>query len=221
MAEQIPPIEDPDGFELVRNAIGQILVEEMASQRAQAIAQSIDPTPWDIPIFLERTHALDALNAGVEIPVINVWYDNSNTEGAKSNSANQQSQSVFNVDCIASVKTKETATGQISGDEATQYEVHRIARVARQLIMHPKWIVLGLNNVVGRRWMGTRQAFQPNSGQMPVNNVSGCRIQFYVSHKETVPFDILTDAEQALVTVYTDPEHENIKYQALYDWAQE
>jgi hypothetical protein len=221
MPEQIPLIEDPDGFEIVRNAIGQILVEEMASQKQQAIDKAIDPTPWDIPVFLERSHPWDVLNAGVSSSLINVWYDNSNTEGAKSNSVNQQSQSVFNVECIASVRTKETETGQLSGDEATQLEVHRIARVVRQLIMHPKWITLGLSNVVGRRWMGTRQAFQPNSGQLPVNNVSACRIQFYASHLETVPFEELTTAEQALVTVYEDPEHENIKYQALYDWAQE
>lgn len=221
MAEQIPLIEDPDGFELVRNAIGQILVEEMEGQKLKAIAKALDPTPWDIPVFLERSHPWDALNAGIESPLINVWYDNSNTEGAKSNSVNQQSQSVFNVECIGTVKTIETETGQVSGDEATQLEVQRIARIARQIIMHPKYMTLGLSQVVGRRWMGTRQAFQPNSGQLPVNNVSACRLQFYVSHKESVPFDDLTTSEQALVTVYTDPEHENIKYQALFDWVQE
>lgn len=221
MPEQIPLIEDPDGFELVRNAIGQILVEEMEGQKLKAIAKALDPAPWDIPVFLERTHPWDSLNAGIGDKLINVWYDNSNTEGAKSNSVNQQSQSVFNVECMASVNTRETDTGQVSGDEATQNEVQRVARIARQIIMHPKYMTLGLSQVVGRVWMGTRQAFQSNSGQLPVNNVSACRIQFYASHVEDVPFEDLTTAEQALVTIYTDPEHENIKYQALFDWAQE
>jgi len=221
MTEQILLIEDPDGFELVRNAIGQILVEEMANQKNLAIAKSLDPAPWDIPVFLERSHPWDALNAGIGSSLINVWYDNSNTEGAKSNSVNQQSQSVFNIECIASVKTKETDTGQISGDEATQIEVQRIARIVRQIIMHPKYMTLGLTQVVGKRWMGSRQAFQPNSGQLPVNNVSACRLQFYASHLESVTFDDLTTSEQALVTIYTDTEHENIKFQALFDWAQE
>ena len=51
-------INKTDSFELVRDKIAMILADEFASQQALAQAEAIDPAPWDISVYTERSKRL-------------------------------------------------------------------------------------------------------------------------------------------------------------------
>ena len=49
-------IDKQDNFEIVRDQIAAILVNEVASQMALATAEAKDPEDWNLQIFTERSN---------------------------------------------------------------------------------------------------------------------------------------------------------------------
>lgn len=222
MTQTIPLIQTADGFEMVRDAVANILTAEIASQQALAVEAELDPTPWDLGVYVERSLPWELFRdrGGEAQPVINVWYNTSNNEGQSSNNQTRQTMnSTINIDCLSSAVTVETEGGQVCGDEAGMLDAHRIARIVRRILMHPKWGQLGLESskVVHNRWVGNRQAYKPSADDRVVEHVCGVQIQLTVRHNESVDMETLSDSEGALVAIKRDPDGAVIA-QMDFDW---
>lgn len=218
MAETIPLIENPDGYEAVRNAVANIIATESVNQQALAIAGGKDPDLWALDVFVERSHPWESMRGGngTVAPIINVWYENSTQNDASSTNTGQNHTSVINVDCYGYGISEETATGHTSGDKTSQQEAQRAGRIVRQIIMHPKYELLGLGiQVVGWRKMTNRQSFRPQSGEGPIENVAAVNLQFSVAHEETVPFETLEASEGVDITIKYDPDGRVIAEQTI------
>jgi hypothetical protein len=211
MSDTIPLIDSPDGFELVRDAVANILATESALQVAEATNQGKpDPSLWELDVYVERSNPWEAFRddtAAQNAPILNVWYESSNTNlGASDLVTRQQGPTLINIDCLGYGRTTETAEGHDSGDKVAALEVQRAVRLARKILMDQKYVQLGLKTVVARRFVSDRQSFQPISGNQPIQNVAGIRLTFTVDHAETVDMATLNPYEGALVTIKYDPD---------------
>jgi len=71
--------------------------------------------------------------------------------------------------------------------------LHRVLRLVRNIIMHPDNTYLKLSqtingkkrNIVTERWIQSKQVFQPQIGDSPVQGVIAARILLSVSFNET------------------------------------
>ena len=197
----IPLITSADGFEVVRDAVASIIASEVINQKAQAVAGGFDPSLWDIDVYAERSNPFELFRDNVvQSPLVNVWYDNSSTELNSSNlGVSQMMNSVINIDCVASGVSKETSTGHIPGDEDAARTAHRVARIVRGILMHGKYRYLGMPAVVGRRFVSSRNAFQPQSGNQTVQRVVGVRISLTVDHVETIGIEDYAELERVFI----------------------
>ena len=201
----IPLITEKDGFEIVRDKIALILATERDLQKAEAASLGEDPSLWDFKVYIERSNPFEAFNSGDMTPVINVLYDNSSTDLAGSDlSSNQATESLIHIDIMAQAKTAATATGHAPGDEQAAREAQRVARIARQILMHGKYEYLQLSKMVGRRYMQTRTSFQPRL--QTVQNILGVRLSFVVEHMEYISIEDYPVIEQMYITLKHDPE---------------
>ena len=209
MTQTIPLIETLDGFEAVRNAVTNILAAETVVQQALATAAGEDPEDWKLDVYQERVNPWelyrDSDNENAQ--VVNVWYDNSTTDKAASNPrVSQKADSTINIDCMAYAITEETSTGQTCGDQTSFERVHRVARLVRRILMHPKYQQLGLSSVVSQRWIATRRGFQPTSNGIPIEHVAGIQLQLDVKHEESIDLETLTTAEGAFIQILREPD---------------
>ena len=71
-------IDKQDTFEIVRDQIATILVTEIVSQQALAVADGKDPDLWKVRIYTERSNAWEQfleVPPVDESPICNIWYD--------------------------------------------------------------------------------------------------------------------------------------------------
>jgi hypothetical protein len=205
----IPLITERDGFEIVRDKIAQAITDEIALQQALAIVAELDPNDWKVDTYLERSRPWEVFRDSPETqtPIVNVWYDSSPTELNASNlSTRQNMTSVFNIDCLAYSKAKADGSGFIAGDEQAAKNAHKTARLVRQILMHDKYRYLELRTFVGRRYVQSRTAFQPNDGNQAVQNVMGVRLALAVKHDEYISLADFNNLEQVFVEMKFEPD---------------
>ena len=204
----IPLITQPDGFEIVRDKIAQLLADEIALQQELAIVAEEDPNDWKLDIYLERSRPWEVFRDSPETqtPIVNVWYDNTPVDLAASNlSTRQNGVSTFNIDCLAYSEAKADGAGFIAGDEQAAKNAHKAARLVRQILMHDKYRYLELRTFVGRRYVQARTAFQPNEGNQAVQNVMGVRLVLAVKHDEFISLADFNNLEQVFIEMKFEP----------------
>lgn len=189
----IPLITEREGFEVVRDKIVEILALETAIQQEQATARGYDPDDWKFLVYRERLNPWEMYrNADFFVSMVNVWYDNDFFDLSCSNmSFQQKTKSRFNVDCYACAVATETEAGQIVSDEAAALGAHKIARIVRRILMHDKYLKLGLEEgkLVWTRWLADRQIMRPPSGDPSIQRVMCMRLGFDVELNETVTIE--------------------------------
>ena len=182
-------INKQDNIEIVRDRIGYILLEEVANQQTLATAEGLDPDDYKMRIFVEAFNPIEQfLNAPTDTsPLIDIWYDNDTFDLSASNVSNRQkTDAVYNIDCYGYGESTETVEGHDPGDRSAALESARAARLVRNILMATDNIYLGLRKIVWRRWLLTRNAFQPERGTNSVQKVLGTRLRFGVQLNETV-----------------------------------
>lgn len=184
-------IENLDGFELIRQQIGALLVIERDNQKALATEQSKDPKQWDFKVYEERSTAYEgALNKPFDLtPVVNVWFD-SDTFDEKSSTRAEKQKCIgsYNIDVCGFAKAVGTAEGHMPADKAAALEAHRAARLVRNILMSSVNTYLQLPR--GTAWdrrVQSRQSYQPNQGENPIVSVVALRLRFQVSFNEYGP----------------------------------
>jgi hypothetical protein len=183
-------IDKQDTSEIVREQIAAILVTEIANQKALATGAGKDPALWDLEVYTERSNAWEKfLNQDAdEVPIVNVWYDNSNFDGGSSNiSERQKSTTIYNIDIVARGVSKADGAGHKPGDKEAALNAQRATRLVRNILMAAEYTYLGLRGTVWQRWPQSITSFQPQIGDTPVQNVAGTRIAMRVGFSEFSP----------------------------------
>lgn len=185
----IPMMAKKDNFELIRDKVALLLVNESARQQGLAEDEDEDPTPYKLRVFIERTNPFDSyLTSSADMgPVVNVWYDGSEFDKSKSNVSDRQFvTSMITVDCFAYAQSASTTLGHTSGDEFAAREAQAAARMVRNILMHDDNKYLGFGRgIVSRRWVRSVDAFLIPNGSPGVQRVRGVRISLEVDHLET------------------------------------
>lgn len=184
-------IDKQDTFEIVRDQIAAILVTEVANQKVLAAGESKDPALWDLEVYTERSDAWEKfLNQDAdEVPVVNIWYDNSNFDKSASNvMERQKTDAVYNIDCIGFGVAQSNGAGHKPGDREAAISSQRALRLVRNILMAAEYTYLGLTRgTAWDRWPQSVTCFQPTIDGNAVQNVWGSRIQFAVSFNEFSP----------------------------------
>ena len=191
-------IDKVDNFEVVRDQIGVILVNEIANQKALAIAAGKpDLIPWEVRVFLERSNpweqylTLDPLTAtDAELgPIINVWFENANPDGKNSDIVERQATTgIFNIDVYGYGLAAPDGGGHVPGDQDAAFKCQAAIRLARNILMASTNMNLQLNRrIVGKRWHRSTTMFQPNSEDPAVQKIVAGRLVLEVWFDEFSP----------------------------------
>ena len=181
-------IDKKDTNELVRDKIAVILAEEIANQRALAVAAGKpNPDDWFFDVYIERSRPWEVLTDNTdgseigEMPLVNVLFDSDSFDNkGTQNMTRQRAKGIFFIDCYAHIN----ASSSLSGDEATSKESDRIARLVRNILMFGDYTYLGLRGVVTRRYINKRDKLQPDIRQEGFENIIATRITFEVDYEE-------------------------------------
>ncbi|AUR81577.1 hypothetical protein NVP1009O_10 [Vibrio phage 1.009.O._10N.261.51.C9] len=196
MASQITVlINDQDSFEIVRDRVAQILADESAGQMALATAQGIDPAPWDLKVYRERSIPWELLSGdATDDHAINVWFDSANVDDAAADVTNRQTFiGTINIDIIFGSVAIETADGYAPADRAAALGANRIMRLVRNMIMSDSYTYLGLRQTqaplvaVGKRWVRSMNTFQPQLDNKTAQHIVGARLELSVRYSEFSP----------------------------------
>ena len=133
-------IDKQDNFEIIGDEIYNILSQEVESQKQLAIDGGKNYSLWDFEVYQERSIPFEKFlnqdETSNELPIVNVWYENSNLNVEKSNSVQKQSySSTYNIDIYASKNNKKSNNGHESADELSAKEAQRIAKFVRNILM--------------------------------------------------------------------------------------
>lgn len=184
-------IDKQDNFEIVRDKIGSILVNEVASQKGLAVNDGKDPALWDLAIYLERSSAFENyLNSETDVvPIVNIWADNINFDGSASNiSERQKATCIYNIDCYGFGKSSDVvAGGYLAGDEQANYTVQRAVRLVRNILFASNYTYLDLRGLVWQRWLQSIVFYQPEINANAIQKVSAARLSFQVMFNELSP----------------------------------
>jgi hypothetical protein len=185
-------IDKQDTFEIVRDQIATILVTEIVSQQALAVADSKDPDLWKVRIYTERSNAWEQfleVPPADESPICNVWYDQDSFPENRGNTVSRQTaQGIFNLDCFGyGISTNDPAGGHEPGDKEAAFEAHRALRIVRNIIMAAEYVNLGLRPNVGNRWPQSRNSFQREFQELAIQQVAGARLALRVDYNEFSP----------------------------------
>ncbi len=122
----------PMFFEVVRDRIAEIIVNELLNQITLAIADSAPIEPYEIAVTTEKTDPFSK----TQFPLVNVWYDTGNIDTSASSPANeQQGDHFYNLDCYVEKPSEDDGGDIISGDTLSAKEVQRVAGLIWQIIM--------------------------------------------------------------------------------------
>lgn len=187
-------IDKEDTFEIVRAQLAAILVSEITNQQAKATLASLNPDDWKVRIFVEQSNPFSVFQ-GVDgnppedvSPVCNIWYDGGDFDMSKSNTVDRQLHNMrFNLDIYGYGITAETEEGHTPGDQAAALQAQKAVRLIRNILMAGPNTYLQLRGTVWRRMPSSIQMFQPKMGEMPVQNVLGCRLSMLIEASEYSP----------------------------------
>lgn len=209
----IPLIDKFDNFEVVDLQIAAILAQATIDQQALAVIATEDPDLWKFDVFSEKMNPFESLQDdqdGEAFPIVNVWYDNSNFNPKDGTPNDYQTDSAtYNIDVYAAVPaTDDPEGGHNPVDQSSVLALHRIVRLVRNIIMHPDNTYLKLTqtvgsrtgNLVGRRWINSKEVFQPQIGDRPIQGVIACRVVLSVSFPEIPVKETFVTLEEVGVT---------------------
>ena len=185
-------IDKQDMFEVVRDQIAAILVEESANQQVLAVGAGKDPELWKLRIFTETSNAFEGWlkETTDRSPVINVWFDAGSFPEKNGNVVKKQEHNArFNVDCYGvGVSADIPGGGHSPGDSVAALEAHRAVRLVRNILMASIYTYLGLpRGDVGQRWPISITSFQPSIDGVATPHVVGVRLSLGIRFNEYAP----------------------------------
>lgn len=193
-------IENRDIYEIVRDKIAFILIEERDKQIALATAAAKDATKWDYDVYIERTNALDITEDDTGIilqkPRVNVVFDGFNVTSGSNASGSQQLTAKFNIDVYGHIQATwdETTKSAVHSDTASSMSCHHVSGLVRKILMYSAYQYLGLEGTVLSRMITGSQMFVPSPSENMANqNIVAQRLMLEVLYNEnTIENDLIT-----------------------------
>lgn len=186
-------IDKQDNYEIVRDQVAQILVNEVVSQKALAVADSQDPALWDFTVFIEKSNPYELIESvkakiGGDAEIVNVWLDSVSFDQGDVVDR-KQPDTIIQIDCVSSKNAEDNASGGITtqADIRASLDAERIGRLVRNILMSANYTYLDLRGVVGKRWISRMQKMQPDRDDQPTENTMAFRVTLMVSHLEFSP----------------------------------
>jgi hypothetical protein len=183
-----------DSFEVVRDQIAAVLVDEVANQKALATAAAEDPNLWDLSVFLERHFPFEQwLDAGVGFvpPIVNIWLESALYDGAISSQigGRQIYDATYNIDVFGrGFATNDPGGGHTQADLAAHLECHRAVKLVRNILTARQNRLLQLPQgfINPNPKFENFQYQQPAATELPDNiAIWACRTRFAVRLNET------------------------------------
>lgn len=195
-------LNTPDNFEVIRDQLAAILTVELANQ---AVLTGLEQPR----VFVERSDpwgefidAPEAEPSEPPAPIINVWFENSTTDGASSNIVERQKiDAIYNVDCYAAAVSAETVSGHIAADRLAAFRAQATVRLARQILMSAHYTYLAMRGVVWKRWAQSVTMFQPQIDNKQAQRVVAGRLSMLVQFSEFSPQNVGETLELVSVEV--------------------
>lgn len=161
----------PQGFEIIRDRIGEILTDEFAAQFVIHADPERNPD-----VFVERITPIGK----EEVPLISVLY--SRTSYDNNTAINMKGKNFYNID----VYTKAKSTTIEDGDSKAQLILGRLLGMVRAILASPHYIRLGFAPpFIERTEILDIEIADPRDDQNSSNMVMG-RLVFQVDAPETV-----------------------------------
>ena len=188
-------IDKQDGFEIVRDQIGVLLVNNQAAQQILATAAAKDPALWELRVFVERSNPWELFTNDVSAmtpnlsPILNVWYEGGTFDKSKSDAVTKQAHlATINVDIYGlGLAREDGAGGHIAGDKDAALVAARGIRLARNILMAGENTYLQLRGTVWSRWVQAITSFQPEIGGEFAHQVVGVRLGLTIEFNEFAP----------------------------------
>lgn len=191
-------IDKFDGVELVRDQIAAILVVETARQQELATTAGKDPRLWKLAVFTDRSlpwaQFIECPDQIDGTPIVNVSFDSDSIDESRSNVVERQlMMATFNIDCYGYGVSGEDyeSAGQKLGDAIAAQEAQRASRLVRNILMGGAYTYLGFprgsGQVVTKRILKSRTAFQPVIDSRPVQHIEAMRLALQVDFTEFSP----------------------------------
>ena len=156
----------PQGFEITRDRIGEILADEISSQVAKSYNTDIDAA-----VYVERSNQIDK----TELPLINISlstgsYDNKNQ-------GHVNGTYTFDIDAYTHAKSTEDE----SGDVLAAMKLQRILGVCRAILENPIYKTLGYEaGFILRTGFSDINIAIPGAGKLDTLNTLMGRLSFTV-----------------------------------------
>ena len=150
MVALITEIIPPQGFEIVRDRIIEILLTELTNQRV------LQPTLPEFSLFLDRKTRIDKS----ESVLVNVGLDNANYENYGERGA--QGVTVYNIDVYANGAGSST----VHGDLDAAKKMHRYLGLIRYIFSSTKYNTLGFDQgAIGNKSIRNMQIYDASGNQ--------------------------------------------------------
>ena len=198
-------IDKKDNNEIIRDQIGAILAIEKENQKILAIADAQNPDLYDFAITLERSNPWLAMSntdgsekGDLKNGLANVYFESDNFVNPGSNVIKTQKVTgTFILDCYGFKNTDENGGNIKNGDEYSSYEVDRVTRLVRNILMSSMYTYLLLGRtkypvekdlqIVQKRYIIRREKFIPSQAGENSENVIGERLSLNVDYIEWSP----------------------------------
>lgn len=208
-------IDKQDNNEIVRDQVAAILAIEKANQVALATtAGKPDPEDWDFDVTIERSRPWQLLSdpdgteqGDLKKGLVNVYFESDSFDNPGSDLIkNQNVKGNITIDCYGFKNTSKNGAVVTFGDELSSYEVDRVSRLVRNILMAGEYTYLGFarGQIVQKRFIIRREKFKLDQTVTGAENVVGERLTLRVDYIEFSPqaeletLDLLiTDCERS------------------------
>ena len=196
-------INKQDTIEIVREAVSNILVAEVASQVSLAAAALEDTRLWTLRVFEERENpwtefvvSAQSATASINIPpIINVRMDTADVDMRASDPVERQTYNGrITLDCYGYGVSEESGAGHLPADKQAVDAAWRAAKLVRNILMAGEYTYLGMRGIVSRRMVSSIQSYRvdaPEPGSFKLGLVRLALDVRYWETSEQVPVDVI------------------------------
>lgn len=219
-------ITGKDVAETVRDMVAAILVVEIENQKALAQVAGQNPDDWDLEVYLERANPFESWleqddneQPDRRTPIVNVWLESTNQEGAASAVDGKAATSTINVDCFGYGVSKETLNGHEAGDRKAAFEAQRALRLCRRILFSGQYTYLGsprkAGQFIGGRKLLRLETFQPEQTVQTAQRIVGARMAIEVRHTLDQP-QVLGETIETITVEVTRTEDDRVLVNTAY-----
>jgi hypothetical protein len=194
-----------DQFETIGDLIAQILANEIANQRALAVAAGEPSGDWAVAVYREAASPWEFFTEDPTLPpVVSIRFARFDMLPAETTITQQIGTAQYFLDFAAAGLAEGSADGQTPGDFSAAVRVQQAVRLIRRILCASINQYLQARGSVGWRRVTSFEMFQPpqlTTTKPPWDFVAAARLILEVKIRETSPEYEAPDLEQIFVAL--------------------